>query len=332
VGPSGTITIDPPPNPQGQAAPVQACAIATYLAQNVLKVSLNQAVIGFQNDISLVTTVASTIALIPVLGIESAIAIDGIAILYRAVGSGTISDYNAALADPTVWAKIKCAIVAAMGNDGGITSDNTASVIAAVGGVSGVNAGVLTTMTDYMTHLGTAGLQAAVLAGGLITGDCTGCGDWRFRWSPATNDGDAHFWVPTTGHYIPGVGWEPIYPGGDALGRYQLDLDIRTTFAETYITSMSVQWTATESEPYHSGGYANRGMYATSGSYPPGFQGTSFDNIGGQNYSDAWVINSLETYLDVGLNYDGDDHATTEFITGIQVTGTGVCPWGRSNY
>jgi hypothetical protein len=311
---------------------VQACAIATYLAENVLKTAVNQAVLGFQNDISMVQTGAAMMALIPGIGLETAIVIDGFAILYRAVGSGTISDYTGALADPTVWAKIKCAIVAAIGNDGGITTGNTASVIAAVGGVTGVNSSVLGTITDYMTKLGTSGMQAAVLAGGMISGDCTGCGDWRFRWLPGTNDGDAHFWVPAVGIYTAGVGWEPIYPGGDHLGRLTLGIEITTTFPETFITSMAVQWTATESEPYHSGGYAQRGMTATSGSYPPGFQGTSFDSVGGNNYSDAWVINSLETFLHVVLDYEGDDHATTEKVTGIQVTGTGVCPWGKSNY
>jgi hypothetical protein len=305
---------------------VQACAIATYLAETVLKQSVQEAVNGFNGLINAVTTTANLLAIIPGYGLEIRLAIEGVSILYRAIGSSTITDYQAALDDPTQWARIKCAIVHAIGNDGGITDANVAGVIAAVASVTGMNAAVLTTITDYMTALGGAGLRAASLAGGLNGGDCTGCGDWRYRWLPGTNDADAGDWTLNAGHYVGGVGWVPGAPGDDA-GRLVLSIDLVATFPSTNITSMGIQWQSTEGNS----GYGTRALTATTS--PPGYglQGTSFDAVPG-GFSDSWVINASETWLRVQLGYDGDDHATTECISGIQVTGTGVCPWGRSNY
>ena len=332
TGPAGPATVGLPSNPSGNSAPVQACAVATYLAETVLKHSVQGAVDGYNGLINTVTTAASLISIIPGLGLEVGLAIDGLSILYRAVGSSTVATYQSALDDPTVWARLKCAIVHAIGNDGGITDANAAGVIGAVAGVTGVDAGVLTTITDYMTALGPAGLRAASLAGGLNSGDCTGCGDWRYRWLPGTNDADAGDWTINAGrygpaaHYTAGVGWEPGAAGSGHGSNLSLDIDLTATFPATFITSMAVQWSASD----NGGGYGNREMDASSDA--TGYMFGMNPGNSGPPHNDARVINASCTWLHIALETDDRTTLDTEVITGIQVTGTGVCPWGRSNY
>jgi hypothetical protein len=330
AGAAGPIGIPPPTNPFGMAPSQKACAVGTYLAQTVLKKSIAQAITGYNADINMVTTGLALITLLPPLSLTAGLALEGVAIIYRAIGNHTVAAFQDALDDSTLWSRIQCAIVNATNGDGGITAGNTAAVIAAVGAVSYSNADVMTTITDYMTHLGTAGLMAAQTGGAIDAGDCTGCGDWRYRFLPGTNDDVcAAAWLLAHGVYVPGTGWIPGPPGDDA-GRLTLNLEMTATFPASYISSIAVQWSSNSG----SGGYGTRAMNASSqaGDYLYGFQGTSFDSVGGANYSDSMMVRASCTWLHVILNYDGDNHACVELISGIQVTGTGVCPWGKSNY
>ena len=329
-GAAGPIGIPPPTNLFGMAPSQQACAVGTYLAQTVLKKSIAQAITGYNADINMVTTGLALITLLPPLSLTAGLALEGVAIIYRAIGNHTVETFQTALDDSTLWARIQCAIVNATNGDGGITADNTAAVIAAVGAVSYSSADVMTTITDYMTHLGTAGLMAAQTGGAIDAGDCTGCGDWRYKFQPGFNDDVcAAAWVLAHGVYVPGTGWIPGPPGDDA-GRLMLDLEMTATFPASYISSIGVDWSSNSG----SSGYGTRGMNASSqaSDYLYGFQGTSVDSVGGANYSDSMMPGASCTWLHVILNYDGDNHACVELISGIRVTGTGVCPWGKSNY
>jgi hypothetical protein len=308
----------------------QACAVGTYLAQTVLKKSIAQAITGYNADINMVTTGLALITLLPPLSLTAGLALEGVAIVYRAIGNHTVAIFQDALDDATLWARIQCAIVNATNGDGGITAGNTAAVIAAVGAVSYSNADVMTTITDYMTHLGTAGLMAAQTGGAIDAGDCTGCGDWRYRFLPGTNDDVcAAAWVLAHGVYVPGTGWIPGTPGDDA-GRLTLNLELTATFPASYISSIGVDWSSNSG----SSGYGSRGMNASSqaGDYLYGFAGSSFDSTGGANYSDSMMPAASCTWLHIILDYDGDNHSCAELISAIRVTGTGVCPWGKSNY
>ena len=330
TGADGAIGIPPPTNPFGMAPSQQACAVGTYLAQTVLKKSIAQAITGYNADINMVTTGLALITLLPPLSLTAGLALEGVAIIYRAIGNHTVETFQTALDDSTLWSRIQCAIVNATNGDGGITAGNTAAVIAAVGAVSYSNADVMTTITDYMTHLGTEGLMAAQTGGAIDAGDCTGCGDWRYRFLPGTNDDVcAAAWVLAHGVYVPGTGWIPGAPGDDA-GRLTLNLEMTATIPASYISSIGVDWSSNSG----SGGYGTRGMNWSShpDPYLYGFAGTSFDSVGGANYSDSEMPAASCTWLHVILNYDGDNHACVELISAIRVTGTGVCPWGKSNY
>ena len=330
TGADGAIGIAPPTNPFGMAPSQQACAVGTYLAQTVLKKSIAQAITGYNADINMVTTGLALITLLPPLSLTAGLALEGVAIVYRAIGNHTVAIFQDALDDATLWARIQCAIVNATNGDGGITAGNTAAVIAAVGAVSYSNADVMTTITDYMTHLGTAGLMAAQTGGAIDAGDCTGCGDWRYRFLPGTNDDVcAAAWVLAHGVYVPGTGWIPGTPGDDA-GRLTLNLELTATFPASYISSIGVDWSSNSG----SSGYGSRGMNASSqaGDYLYGFAGSSFDSTGGANYSDSMMPAASCTWLHIILDYDGDNHSCAELISAIRVTGTGVCPWGKSNY
>src|ERR1035437_10391554 len=89
AGADGAIGIPPPTNPFGMAPSQQACAVGTYLAQTVLKKSIAQAITGYNADINMVTTGLALITLLPPLSLTAGLALEGVAIIYRAIGNHT---------------------------------------------------------------------------------------------------------------------------------------------------------------------------------------------------------------------------------------------------
>src|ERR1035437_16124 len=127
TGADGAIGIAPPTNPFGMAPSQQAGAAGTDLAQTVLKKSIAQAITGYNADINMVTTGLALITLLPPLSLTAGLALEGVAIVYRAIGNHTVGILQDALDDATLWARIQCAIVNATNGDGGITAGNTAA-------------------------------------------------------------------------------------------------------------------------------------------------------------------------------------------------------------
>lgn len=178
-----------PPNPGGESTGGMACNIATHLAQNIIQGALTAAVNGFNDTISEAVAAASIVALIPVYGPEIALTIDAAAgITYLIYHSGSIGDFATAAADPVLAHKLQCAIYNAIFTDGAVTAANYSAVASAIAAIAYTPTDVQTAINGFISDLGLNGLLAAQQLGGLVAGDCTGCGAGGVALFNGTND------------------------------------------------------------------------------------------------------------------------------------------------
>lgn len=151
----------------------RACNIAGYLANDVLKQSMQQAVDAIQAN----KGVLGFTALLWLIPGAEAIAGIGTALtqFYNALVGGTLTDYQDALTDPSLFARITCAIYSAIEADGQVTEANFPTILTNIAGVGYAHPAVITTIHDYVANLGYPGLAAIQNTGALAVYDCTDC-------------------------------------------------------------------------------------------------------------------------------------------------------------
>lgn len=151
----------------------RACNIAGYLAIDVIKQSMQQAVDAINGNKGVLGFTA-LLWLIP--GAEAVATIGTVLTqFYNALESGTLSDYTDALADPSLFSRIACAIYSAIEADGQVTEANYPTVLANIAGVGYTHGDVISTIHDYVANLGYPGLAAIQGTGALAVYDCTNC-------------------------------------------------------------------------------------------------------------------------------------------------------------
>lgn len=151
----------------------RACNIAGYLAIDVIKQSMQQAVdaIGANRGVLGFTAL---LWLIP--GAEAVATIGTVLTqFYNALSGGTLGDYTDALADPSLFSRLTCAIYSAIEADGQVTEANYPTVLTNIAGVSYTHGDVISTIHDYVANLGYPGLAAIQGTGALADYDCTNC-------------------------------------------------------------------------------------------------------------------------------------------------------------
>ena len=151
----------------------RACNIAGYLANDVLKQSMQQAVDAINANKGVLGFTA-LLWLIPGAQIVAGIG-TALTQFYNALSGGTLSDYTDALADPSLFARLTCAIYSAIETDGQVTEANFPIILSNITGVSYIHSGVITTIHDYVQALGYPGLAAIQGTGALAVYDCTNC-------------------------------------------------------------------------------------------------------------------------------------------------------------
>src|ERR1035437_7621549 len=151
----------------------RACNIAGYLANDVLKQSMQQAVDAIQANKGVLGFTA-LLWLIP--GAEAVAAI-GVALtqFYNALVGGALTDYQDALADPSLFSRLACAIYSAIEADGQVTEANFPTILTNIAGVSYTHSDVISTIHDYVANLGYPGLAAIQNTGALAVYDCSQC-------------------------------------------------------------------------------------------------------------------------------------------------------------
>jgi len=152
----------------------RACNIAGYIAIDVIKQSMQQAVDAINANKG-VLGFTSLLWLIPGAQIVASIG-TALTQFYNALVGGTLTDYTDALADPSLFSRITCAIYSAIEADGQVTEANFPTVLTNIAGVSySAHPGVIGTIHDYVEALGYPGIAAIQATGALADYDCTNC-------------------------------------------------------------------------------------------------------------------------------------------------------------
>lgn len=168
--------VTPVPEITGSTTSSRACNIAGYLANVLIKDSIQQAIDAINNSQTLLGYGRYIIGAIPGAGEVVTFLIDALSALYTAVSSGSLSDYQDAVADPTLWSKITCAIYDAIAADGQVTDSNWAAVVANVGTVTYTHSEIVPVIVSYLIGLGPTAVQQLQATGVLADYDCSGCG------------------------------------------------------------------------------------------------------------------------------------------------------------
>ena len=154
----------------------RACNISGYLANVLIKNSIQKAIDAINQNQTVLGYGALIISVIPGAGAVINFIAKGLYGLYSAIESGTLADYADAVADPTLWSKLTCAIYNATLADGQVTDTNFPTIQANVAALSYAHADVITTISAYLSDLGAYGLEQLQGTGAFAVYDCSSCG------------------------------------------------------------------------------------------------------------------------------------------------------------
>jgi hypothetical protein len=175
-----------PPNPGEITTEQMACSVATYLADEVIKLAMQKAIDALGSDTSLIQYAIDVMAFIPGFPIVG-FGLDALLLGYNIYTGVNHSLFETALTDAALWSDVRCAIYTAIAADGYVTSANCAAVIANLCGISYSPSAVITGICSFVTALGCDGLKRLQQPAGLIlTSDCTDCGSWCHEWGEST--------------------------------------------------------------------------------------------------------------------------------------------------
>jgi hypothetical protein len=301
----------------------QACNIAYYLTQSMLKASINQVVNDVTAGRTMATSVAAIVALIPGVDLTIGLIVGAGAILVNIISTGTLSDYSGALADGTLWARVECAIYLAIVADGQVTPGNFAALVAAVGAVSYAHADVIASMVSYLNAGGVNVLLAAQNLGSTYVGDCSACAPWCWRLDFTAAALPWHLGGGPDGVYVAGVGYQGTT---DAGGYVKQELDMYTTFAAAHVESIEIEFLRTSADT-HANSYFQ--VYLASGFLQLyAIPGTA--NAAPQTVTIPIVQASIDQ-INLRMSADGGT-AGSLIVTAVRYRGHGaVNPFGASN-
>lgn len=312
-----TLIIGIPPNPQDKTADQLACAIAAYLAEQVVIAAMGKAVTAIQDDLTLLQFGLDVVNIIPEFVLVT-LAADAFAGIYAAVQEGILSDYEDALTDTSLLADITCAIYGCIVGDGYVTPGNFDCITASISMIPYVHSDVITAIGSYLSALGAVGLAQLSQVAGLHAGeDCSGCGGWCLFVDFAGND---QGWVPEPTD--PGAFYDPIgghWSAGESGGG-QFVLDIHEAHIAGSISTVRLKgnigtapMAANVPVPYNKSDSSDNVPFV--GTLPPGPYDITL-HIGR-----TWN----------GLGFFGDtvtDTGTGFTLTSVEVRGTGTPPDG----
>lgn len=165
--------ITPPP---GVTTAEQACNMAGYLAHAVIKLTIQKRLDAYDADQTVLGYGTAIIGVIPGVGLVIPALMRGLQAVFDAVTSATVSHFRDAVADPTLWSELTCAIYSAISTDGQVTTGNYPTVVTNVCALGYTHTDVITAICDYVTHLGANGMANLQQPGVLAAYDCSGCG------------------------------------------------------------------------------------------------------------------------------------------------------------
>lgn len=310
-----------PPNPGDKAPDVLACAIAAYLAQDIILAGIQAAVTNINNNLALLDFGATVLTLIPEFILVAA-AYDALATVYGIIAEGNLSDFEAALTDPTLLPLVICAIYNAIVGDGYVTPANFGAIVTNISGISYTYSDVISAIASYVSAIGPTGLaqlsQIAGLAEGGGCGDCAAPGtQWGFLYDTTGTKGDFNAWTLTLGTTVGANGLESHQSGGDQF--------LRAT--ATYGTAHVDGWQVRVTRVYDSSGGTSLIAYVHGG--------TSFPFTGGGGPGTHTLEQDiLTTSEELAIAFDTSQHGQSgdTYVDWVWLWGTGACPFGTPNY
>jgi hypothetical protein len=315
---SAAIITTPPPNPDGRTTTEMACSVASYLTDQIITVSIQQAVDNINNNRNLLQLGIDLALVIPEFVLVG-LFVNAVADLYTFFSSSTVADFEAALSDPTLFSDIRCAIYNAILADGHLTPSNFTTVLTNIGAISYVHSNVVAAIHDYLQTAGFAYVNQLSQGAGLnpftVCSDCGGSPTWCYQFD--FNKGSDHgttFPAAGQGVYTPLVGIQSQVAGGLAqlLFKFPLPSTQSITQINCFFSTVGTVFPSAEIDLIHSGV-----TVAFGGSIVPA--GGGFRNL---SYTPgATVCDNLE----IRLNCNGTNTTTVQFV---QVFGTGVNPFG----
>lgn len=160
----------------GPGGTQQACNIAYYIAQGLVHDAMQKAIDAINADQQVLQWGVAIIGSIPGAGLVINFLITALQQLYSDMVSGTLSHYQDAVTDATLFGRVACAIYGCISTDHQVTEGNFPCILTAVSAVTYVHTEVITAIHDYLSNLGAAGLQGLQGVGVLADADCSGCG------------------------------------------------------------------------------------------------------------------------------------------------------------
>jgi hypothetical protein len=154
----------------------QTCNLAGYLANFVIRNSMAKAISDIQNNYNVLSYGMFIMGFIPGFGGVFGVALTALNNLYHTISSGTLADYQTAVADDTYFGQVTCAIYAAILPEGQVTVGNFPTLLSNVDAISYTLLDVKAAVHDFLNTLGASGLQAVQPSGALADYDCTHCG------------------------------------------------------------------------------------------------------------------------------------------------------------
>lgn len=228
-----------PPNPGDEPADQFACSIADYLAEHIILDAMNAAVVGIQDNLTLLAIGGNILNVIPEFVLVR-LGYDAISIIYTAIAEGTLSDYESALTDGGLWGQVKCAIYAAIVGDGYVTPGNFAAIESGVAGISYAHSDVISAIGDYISSLGATGLAQLSQGAGLQTGaDCDSCGGWCWIEDYLASSG-AYSSAYLSRAVWTSAGWTGTYQAGNVPPSTEASVEVNMP-ASGFVTSIDVQ-------------------------------------------------------------------------------------------
>jgi hypothetical protein len=165
----------PPPIP-GQPCEQRSCNIAGYLSNYILKEALSQGTNSVANGLAIATTVWGIVRFIP--GFAEALPVTWLAIsgLLAGITAVGVVPFQTAIDSSTLWPSITCAIYTAILPDCQVTTGNFPQIVTNITALTFADAGVKSTLLDFINKLGAGGMQALQTGGPFVDYDCTDCG------------------------------------------------------------------------------------------------------------------------------------------------------------
>ena len=169
-----------PPAPSLPSTPVanQACNISGYLANFVIKEAILQAVQAAQQNLTILGWGLQIIKWIPGVSLWYIILSTAIIDFFTNIISGSLTDYETALGDDSLWSQVACAIYGCISGDSKVTEGNFPCIETALCSLTYPLADVKTQICNFVTGMGASQMIAAQAAGigTPYTCDCGGAG------------------------------------------------------------------------------------------------------------------------------------------------------------